>query len=111
MKDRIPPVFITHAADILGDTTEGLSGPNIVKITGQYAVEYGVDVPHQGYPFEAPNKRTALRDNLVAFSPAQQFEIIRVLCDHLQVVKRNPDAIRRLKLQLITRNGVSTSFR
>jgi len=105
MQNRIPPVFIAHAADVLADTEKGLSGSNIVKLTGAYAVEYGAEVPHQEYPFEAPNKRTALKENLVAFAPAQQFEIIRALCDHQQVIQRNPQGARKLKLQLLTRYG------
>lgn len=104
-KDRIPPVFLAHAADVLGSTDKGLSGPNIVKLTGAYAVEYGVDIPHQSYPFEAGNKRTALRDNLLPFTPQQQYEIIRALCDHPQIIERNPEGARKLRLQLITRYG------
>jgi len=105
MQDRIDPMFINHAADVLGDTSTGLSGSEIVAATTAYAVEHGVSIPHQEYPFEAGNKRTALRENLRAFPPALQFEIIRALCDHRQVVERNPDGARKLKLQLHTRYG------
>lgn len=105
MKDRIDAVFIQHAADVLGDTSGGLSGGNIVAITSAYAVEHDVTIPHQNYPFKAKDKRTALRENLQAFPPHLQFEIIRALCDHPQVIERSADAARRLKRQIITRYG------
>lgn len=103
--ERIDPMFIHYAADVLGDTSSGLSGSNIVALTTGYAVEHGVKIPHQVYPFEAGNKRTALRENLQVFPPHLQFEIIRALCDHPQVTARNPEAARKLKIQLITRYG------
>lgn len=98
-------MFINHAADVLGDTSGGLSGTNIIALTTAYAVEHDVKIPHQVYPFEAGNKRTALRENLQAFPPNLQFEIIRGLCDHPQVIERSPDAARKLKIQLFTRYG------
>jgi hypothetical protein len=105
MQDRIDPMFINHAADVLGDTSIGLSGSEIVAATTAYAVEHGVSIPHQEYPFDAGNKRTALRENLRAFPPALQFKIIRALCEHRHVAERNPDGARKLKLQLLTRYG------
>lgn len=105
MQDRIDQMFINYAADVLGDTSIGLSGSEIVAVTTGYAVEHGVSIPHQEYPFEAGNKRTALRENLRAFPPSLQFEIILALCDHRQVVVRNPEGVRKLKLQLLTRYG------
>lgn len=98
-------MFINHAADVLGDTSGGLSGTNIIALTTAYAVEHNVKIPHQMYPFEAGNKRTALRENLQAFPPHLQFELIRTLCEHAQVVERSPGASRKLKIQLITRYG------
>src|SRR5262249_48731822 len=79
-----------------------LSGPVIIALTTAYALNHNIRVPHQQYPFQAPNKRTALRENLQAFTPDLQFEIIRALCDHPQV---NPEAARKLKIQLLTRYG------
>lgn len=105
MQDRIDQMFIKYAADVLGDTSIGLSGSEIVAVTTGYAVEHGVSIPHQEYPFEAGNKRTALRENLRAFPPSLQFEIILALCDHRQVVVRNPEGVRKLKLQLLTWYG------
>ena len=105
MTNRIDPIFINHASDVLGDTSGGLSGTNIIAITTAYAVEHNVKIPHQVYPFEAGNKRTALRENLQAFPPHLQFELIRALCEHPQVIERNPEAARKLKIQLLTRYG------
>jgi hypothetical protein len=60
LDDGIPATFVQYAADILGDTNKGLSGPTIVRATAAYAVEYDVNIPHPTYPFDAGNKRTAL---------------------------------------------------
>jgi hypothetical protein len=57
-----------------------------VEITSAYAADFGTDIPHARYPFDSPNKRTALLDNLLCFAPKQQYQIIRELCDRL-----NPD--------------------
>ena len=81
MHDRIPTAFISFAATEL--TNNGLSGPKLVEITSAYAADFSVDIPHARYPFDAPNKRTALLDNLLKFSPKQQYQIIRELCDRL----------------------------
>jgi hypothetical protein len=99
----IPAAFLLYASDILGDTTKGLSGSNIVRSLAAYAVEYDVMLPHAAYPFEAGNKRTALYENLMKFSPPQQYRIIKELCDHpsLSLVP-NPDRMN-LKIQLATR--------
>ena len=80
----VPAVFVTHAADILGDTSTGLSGPQIEKLTAAYAVDWNVTIPHATYPFTKPgiNKRTALAENLLPFNSAQRYRIIRDLCDH-----------------------------
>ena len=63
MPDEMSPTFVSYAADIIGDTTKGLSGPQFVKVTSAYPVQWNVPIPHSTYPFDAnvPNKRTALR--------------------------------------------------
>lgn len=98
MRDRIPTVFISFAATELTDN--GLSGSKLVEITSAYAVDFGVDIPHARAPFSAPNKRTALLDNLICFKPQQQYQIIRELCDRL-----NPDGavapLVELKVKLL----------
>jgi len=99
----IPATFIQYAADILGETNSGLSGPNIVKATAAYAVEYNVDIPHPTYPFGMRNKRTALYENLMAFSPQQQYRIIRELCDHPSLPLEPSRERRELKIRLVTR--------
>jgi hypothetical protein len=80
-----------------------LSGTNIIKETAAYAVEYDVTLPHPTYPFDAPNKRTALYENLMAFSAPQQYRIIKELCDH-RSFRPVPNGKRKeLKVRLVTR--------
>lgn len=105
MQEHIDPMFINHSAGVLGDTSEGLSGSAIIAATTAYAVEHRVQIPHQEYPFEAGNKRTALRENLRVFPAVIQYEIVRSLCDHPQILERNPTGAKKLKLQLVTRYG------
>ncbi|MBI5162335.1 MAG: hypothetical protein HY985_00365 [Magnetospirillum sp.] len=99
--DKISPAFISYAADILGDTSAGLSGSVIVRATATYAAEYGVNLPHPVYPYEAPNKRTALAQNLEVFSGPQQFRIILELCDHRSFSLKDDPERTKLKLKLI----------
>lgn len=96
-------LFVRHAADILADTQFGLSGSQIVHELGVYAIEFGVEIPHSAYPFDAPNKRTAFTDNLMAFPERQRYRIIRDLCDHPSIQERCPEKARKLKLTLVTR--------
>ena len=102
-EDKIPATFVQYATDILADTNKGLSGSNIVRATAAYAVEYDVLVPHATYPFEAPNKRTALYDNLMAFSGSQQYRIIKELCDHSFFPLTPSRERKELKIRLVTR--------
>ena len=81
-QNHIPIPFLTYSSDILADTNNGLSGTDVVKALSAYAVEYQVHIPHAQYPFEASNKRTALYENIKAFTPPIQFKIIRELCEH-----------------------------
>jgi len=99
MRDRIPTAFISHAATEL--TANGLTGPKLVEITSAYAADFGLDIPHARYPFDCPNKRTALLDNLAVFAPKQQYQIIRELCDRLNADGSNA-ALTRLKVKLMT---------
>ena len=103
--EKIPPHFIQYAADILGDTSGSLSGANIVRSTAAYAVEYDVNIPHPTYPFDAPNKRTALYENLLAFSGPQQYRIIKELCDHRSFPPKPSKERKELKVRLVTRYG------
>lgn len=97
----IPSMFITHAADILAETSGGLTGSEIVKYLRGYAVDWGVDIPHTKYPFDAPNKRTALMENLSKFSPEKQYMIIKELCE-LEQFKGN-QKVKDLKIKLLSR--------
>lgn len=99
--EEIPPKFISHAADILGDS--GLRGRIIVQVTVAYSVKYDVDLPHSSYPFGALNKRTALYENLMAFNGQQQFQIIKELCDHPSLPPEPGNDRKQLKIQLLTR--------
>ncbi len=99
----IPVTFINFAADNLGETQSGLSGSRIAEYSNAYAIEYDVDIPYPEYPFPAdlPNKRTALRENLKAFSPEQQFTIIKDLCE-LSCFESNT-GVKDLKIKLLSR--------
>jgi hypothetical protein len=69
-----------------------------VKITAHYSVEWDVPIPHQTYPFHksVPNKRTALYQNLMAFSEPQRYRIIRELCGHPTARQANEQAVEKL---------------
>lgn len=107
MTQSLSAVFLTHASNVLAETTLGLTGPKIVEITVAYAVEWNVTIPHEAYPFgkSVPNKRRALYENLMAFSEKQRYKIIRDLCEDPTVVPGNRVEVEKLKLMLITRYG------
>lgn len=101
----VPTAFVNHACEILGDTNTGLSGSKIVEYLNAYAFDYGVNIPYPNYPLppSVPNKRTALRKNLRAFSPEQQIQILNELCQ-LSQFKDNA-AVNNLRYQIISRYG------
>lgn len=106
--DKIDNSFISHAADILGDTSHGLSGSQIVKYCNSYAVDFDVRIPITSSDFGkfgsvVPNKRTALYKNLAEFNGKQQFVIIKELCE-LPMFKDNED-VAELKLKLYKRHS------
>ncbi len=103
--DIIPMTLLTHAADILGDTEHGLSGGNIVKACTAYAIDFDVNIPYSSSVAGAPNKRTALLDNLRRFEPSQQYKIIKELCEHPNLPSPVSDKVNNLKIQLIARYG------
>lgn len=101
--NKIDNSFIDHAADILGDTSDGLSGSQIVKYCNSYAVDFDVRIPITSSDFGkfgsvVPNKRTALYKNLAEFDGKQQFVIIKELCE-LPMFKDNEE-VAKLKLNL-----------
>jgi len=107
MAQQLSATFVSYASEILGDTNRGLSGPEIVKLTAGYAVDWRVDIPHASYPFTSPvgNKRTALHQNLMAFSEPQRYRAIREICEYPPLRERNRQAVEKLKQTLIARYG------
>jgi len=106
--DELPAVFVTHAAGILGDTSKGISGGEIVKVCSAYAIDANVDIPYSSYPFTGRvgiNKRTALYENIMAFPSKWRYKIIRELCDHKVIQQLNASEANKLKVQLFTRYG------
>ena len=101
----VPTSFINQACEILAETNKGLSGPKIVEHLNSYAFDYGVDISFSEYPFpkSVPNKRTALRKNLQAFTPEQQLHILNDLCQ-LDLLRDN-ETVRNLRYQLVSRYG------
>lgn len=80
MRDGISTAFIQRAAEVL---SAALSGSQIVSVTAAFAYDFDVDIPHAAYPFKAGNKKTALFENLRAFGPIQQYQVIYELCDRV----------------------------
>jgi hypothetical protein len=80
----------------------GISGSAIVQVTVAYAAEYGLELPHPEYPFQAANKRTALLENLKAFPPDIQYQIISEMCDRVAPVD-NTAMVSDLKHMLVSR--------
>ena len=106
--EDLPAVFVTHAAGILGDTSCGLSGSEIVRVCAAYAIDANVNIPYASYPFTGGmgiNKRTALYENIVAFPPKWRYRIIREICDHKTIQQLNAAEANKLKVQLFTRYG------
>ena len=96
---HIPVPFLSNASDVLAS---GVSGNAIVQVTAAYAAEYGLDLPHPSYPFQAPNKRTALLENLRALPVSVQFQVIAELCDRA-AQSEQASAVAEVKLMLVSR--------
>ena len=107
MVEAISVPFLSKATDLLADTNTGLSGAKAISAMSGYADQWGVTIPHSTYPPTAPNKRTALLENLRVFSPPQQFQIIEDLCDHHSFGEYSESKKERqaLKVELFTRFG------
>lgn len=97
--------FITYASDVLGETNTGLSGSKIAEYSTAYAIKFDVDIPYNNYPFpdSLPNKRTALRKNIMAFSKEQRFLVIKELCE-LPDFEKNEN-VKVLKTKLLSKYG------
>jgi hypothetical protein len=98
----LPTSFVVHAADVLGDTSAGLTGAQIVRLMRGYAAEYGKEIPHAVSPNDAPNKRTALYENLLPFSGPQKHRILRELADCSGFTTKSPER-QKLKIALATK--------
>jgi hypothetical protein len=97
---HIPVPFLSRASEVIAS---GVSGSVIVQVTVAYAAEYGLDLPHPSYPFQAPNKRTALLENLRALPATVQYQAIAELCDRAAQAQPAPPAIGEVKLMLASR--------
>lgn len=100
---KLDDAFLSYACDILADTNYGLSGMKIVEYCNSYAIDYNRKTPYGSYPFDAPNKRTALKENLRVFDAPEQFKIIKELCD-LPLIS-DKEKVKELKVKLFTRYG------
>lgn len=100
---KLDDSFITYASDILAETNSGLSGMKIVEYCNSYAITFNRIIPYASYPFDAPNKRTALRENLRVFEAVEQFRIIKELSE-LPAFQENNQATE-LRLTLFKRYG------
>lgn len=103
MNGEFDSSFLSYACEVLAETKTGLSGPEIVHYCNEYAIDFDISIPITESNFgrfgnKVPNKRTALLKNLKAFSPTQQFQIIKELCE-LPKLKENPD-VKNLKEKL-----------
>ena len=100
---KLDDAFLSYASDILADTNAGLSGMKIVEYCNSYAIDFNRVTPYGSYPFDAPNKRTALKENLKVFAAPEQFRIIKELCELPALCDQ--EKIKDLKLKLFSRYG------
>lgn len=103
----IKDAFLSHTAEVLAETHHGMTWTQIVKYFLEKAVKYDRDIPYTDKNFmnlvdkngnKVANKRTAFYENLKAFSPNEQFEIINELCDVYSAI---PNSLE-LKQTLVT---------
>ena len=100
---KLDDAFLAYASDILANTNAGLSGAKIVEYCNSYAIDFNRVTPYGSYPFDAPNKRTALKENLKVFTAPEQFRIIKELCELPALCDQ--ERVKELKLKLFTRYG------
>lgn len=101
MQTEIPATFVTHAASVLGETERGLSGSKIIELTSAWAVDCNVTLPRHAMGMS--NKRTVLRDNLMAFHGHDRYLVIKDLCERSQF-KDHAD-VQQLRIKLVTTYG------
>ena len=99
--NKISHSFLSHASDILADTNKGLTGTEIVKFFVAKSVDYNVDIPHSKSPLtDVANKRTAFLENLLPFTPEQQFQIIIELSENEKF--KTVESVIALKQKLVS---------
>ncbi|MHB8913729.1 MAG: hypothetical protein ACYC4I_01830 [Minisyncoccota bacterium] len=103
-KKEISETFLQKASSVLGDTYGGLSGSAIIDRFCAYGEKWNVPITFSEYPCGARRKSSIFRENLKAFSPAQQFLIISELCD-LKAFGPNATAREEIKLELYSKYG------
>ena len=101
--NKIDATFLTYACKILADTNTGLSGSQIIEYCNAYSLDFNKIIKYVEYPFDAPNKRTALKENLNVFTANEQFTIIKELCELPQFAGN--EQIEKLKERLFIRYG------
>lgn len=101
----IPVSFLSYAADILGDTARGMSGATLMKALNRYAVLHNVQLPVSRLDGTGLNKRTILLKNIEAFSPPQQYVILKELARHSSFPLTPSVERTELIHQLVTRYG------
>lgn len=89
-KSGLSNAFIAHAARRL----ESLTVSTMTEVCNKYAAQFNVEIPHVDYPYTARNKRIALMENLQAFPPIQQCQIIGELCGHLDLSRSEVGELR-----------------
>jgi len=100
----IKPMFLTAAAETLAATNSKLSWSISVRRFLDKAMEFDVDIPHTNVIFNiggGGNKRSGFLENLQAFSPTQQFEILNEFCDEYHYESKVPE----LKTKLVENYG------
>ena len=101
--EKLDNAFLIYACNILADTNSGISGMKIVKYCNSYAIDYNRKIPFDSYPFDAPNKRTALKENIQVFDAPEQFRIIKELCELPALCEL--EKVKELRAKLYTRYG------
>lgn len=98
---KIDGTFIVYASDILADTYDGLTGTQIVKYCNAYALDFNRIIPYNSVPLEAPNKRTALAENLRQFEAVEQFRIIKELSELPELASN--EKVKEMRSKLYSR--------
>jgi hypothetical protein len=104
MEAEIPATFVSVAADTLGETRNGLSGSQILKLTAACALDCNIaSLPNSQMGMKSKN--VVARENILAFRGKARYRVIKAMCDHA-AVSSNPD-VQKLRLKLVTLYGAS----